>query len=92
MTAQKGSVRVRNGCCCGSVQSSRTRPLDSVDSVPVEVEEREVGLHPHWMKFGSSSSRLDLAAPEHVTESLSDGQNSDGTSCSDGELTDCKHT
>ncbi len=68
------------------------RLLSSADSVPVVVEEREVGLHPHWMKRGPSSYRSDLAAPEDVMESLLDSQNSDKTTCGDGALLDCKPT
>ena len=84
MTARKGLVQVRNGCYCGSVQNNRTRRSDSAGSVLVEVEEREVGLHQHWMRLESSSSRPDLAAPEHVMESLLVGQQGDRLRCGGG--------
>ena len=52
----------------------------------VEVEGREVVPLQHWTRPGSSSSRPDLAAPEHVMESLLDSQNDDRMSHGDGAL------
>ena len=77
---------MKNGCCYDLVQNNRTRLLYSADLVPVEVEGREVGLHQHWMKLGSSSPRPDVAAPERAMESLLVGQRGDGRSCGDGAL------
>ena len=70
MIVRKGWAQVRNGCCCGSAQNSRTRLMGSADLLPVEVEEQVVGLHLHWMRLESSLSRLDLVVLEHEMESL----------------------
>ena len=69
-TVQKDLVRVRNGYCYDLVQSNRARRMDFADFLLVEVGEREVGLHLHWMVLGSSLTRPGPAALEHGLESL----------------------